>query len=279
MLMPLIKTSKRASNVVFIEMGQKRLTMPMPTHCNLSSIEGLNAAETVIQGFKTTVNAYEMTVERLSAAIKMGLYRPGDQLPPERDLATIMGVSRTTVREAIRVLAAQGFLSVKRGRTGGTFIGEALALPSVCELKQRLAQRGTTLNEILDYRLVMEPGVAELAAQRATSHQIEELQTLVDQMKQAANHFSDHRHLDTRFHLLIASATQSQRLTTIVAGIHTELSDLLAIIPHSPAACFSSTEQHQQILDALRDNQADLARRLMADHIDRTKRLLTGLLG
>ncbi|MBD2035965.1 FadR family transcriptional regulator [Leptolyngbya sp. FACHB-321] len=247
--------------------------------CNVSPIEALNAAETVIQGFKTTVNAYEITVERLSAAIKMGLYRPGDQLPTERDLADIMGVSRTTVREAIRVLAAQGFLSVKRGRTGGTFVCEGLVLPSVCELKQRLEQRGTTLNEILDYRLVMEPGVAELAAQRANSQQLDELQSLVDRMKQAANHFNDHRHLDTKFHLLIASATQSRRLTTIVAGIHAELSDLLAIIPHSPAACLSSTAQHQQILDALREEQADLARQLMADHIDRTQRLLNGLLG
>jgi DNA-binding FadR family transcriptional regulator len=142
----------------------------------------------------------------------MGLYRPGDQLPTERDLADIMGVSRTTVREAIRVLSAQGFLSVKRGRTGGTFICEALTLPSVRELKQKLEQRGTTLSEILDYRLVMEPGVAELAAQRANSQQLDELQSLVDRMKQAANHFNDHRHLDTKFHLLIASATQSRRL-------------------------------------------------------------------
>jgi DNA-binding FadR family transcriptional regulator len=251
----------------------------MPKPCNLSPIEALNAAETVIQGSKATVNAYEITVERLSAAIKMGLYRPGDQLPTERDLADIMGVSRTTVREAIRVLSAQGFLSVKRGRTGGTFVCEALTLPSVRELKQKLEQRSTTLSEILDYRLVMEPGVAELAAQRANSQQLDELQSLVGQMKQAANHFNDHRHLDTKFHLLIASATQSRRLTTIVAGIHAELSDLLAIIPHSPAACCSSTEQHQQILDALREEQANLARRLMADHIDRTQRLLNGLLG
>ena len=69
----------------------------------------------------------------------------------------------------------------------------------MCELKQKLEQRGTTLNEILDYRLVMEPGVAALAAQRANSQQLNKLQALVDQMKQAANHFHDHRHLDTKF--------------------------------------------------------------------------------
>ncbi|MBM0741526.1 FCD domain-containing protein [Phormidium sp. CLA17] len=57
------------------------------------------------------------------------------------------------------------------------------------------------------------------------------------------------------------------------------LFSLLAIIPHSPTACLSSTAQHQQILEAIRNEQGDLARRLMTDHIDRTKRLLSGLLG
>lgn len=253
--------------------------MPFKKAPDSDSLVIMNAAETIIQRAKTTVNAYEVTVERLSAAIKIGLYRPTEQLPSERELADIMGVSRTTIREAIRVLAAQGFLSVKRGRTGGTFVSETLAMPSVGELKQKLAQVGFTLNEILDYRLVVEPGVAELAAQRANSQQIDELQTLVNQMKQAVGQFGEHRHLDARFHLLIASATQSQRLISIVAGIHAELSDLLAIIPHSPAACLSSTDQHQHILEAIRDEQSDLARRLMTDHIDRTKRLLNGLLG
>lgn len=253
--------------------------MPLNQASDSPSLNLLNAAETMIQGAKTTVNAYEVTVERLSAAIKMGLYRPGDQLPTERELAEIMGVSRTTVREAIRVMAAQGFLSVKRGRTGGTFVSETLTLPSVCDLKQKLLQVGFTLNEILDYRLVVEPGVAELAAQRANSQQINQLQALVNQMQQAVNEFGEHRHLDAKFHLLIAGATQSQRLISVVAGIHAELSDLLAVIPHSPAACLSSTTQHQQILEAIRDAQGDLARELMSDHIDRTKRLLTGLLG
>lgn len=228
---------------------------------------------------KFGTNAYEVTVERLTAAIKMGLYRSGQQLPAERELAEIMGVSRTTLREAIRVLVAQGFLRVKRGRTGGTFVAEALILPNVVELKQRLRQKGATLSDILDHRLVVEPGVAALAADRATFQQLENLQSLVKQMAKVVKQFHEHRHLDTEFHLAIAKATQSDRLVAVVAGIHADLSDLLAIIPHSPAACLDSVTQHQQIVTAIHEGNSDLARHLMAAHITRTSSLLNGLLG
>ncbi len=255
----------------------------MPTNPDLNQpnaqVSGFSAAEALIRNSRSTANAYEVTVERLSAAIKMGLYRPGEQLPPEREMAELMGVSRTTLREAIRVLAAQGFLLVRRGRQGGTFVAETLTLPNVLELKHQLLQSGASLREILDYRLVVEMGIVELAAQRANSQQIQELQTLIDQMEGAIDRFSEYRRLDTEFHILIARSTQSQRLTSVVAGIHAEFSDLLAVIPHSPTACCYSTQQHQQILDAIQAGNAELARSLMQIHVTGTNSLLNGLLG
>lgn len=255
----------------------------MPTDPDLNDLNRrtteFSAAEALIRNTKPTANAYEVTVERLSAAIKMGLYRPGEQLPPEREMAELMGVSRTTLREAIRVLAAQGFLLVRRGRQGGTFVVETLTLPNVLELKHQLLQSGSSLSEILDYRLVVEMGVVELAAERANSQQIRELQTLIDQMQNAIDQFSEHRRLDTEFHILIARSTQSHRLTSVVAGIHAEFSDLLAVIPHSPSACHHSTQQHQQILDAIQAGNAELSRALMHSHVVATNSLLNGLLG
>lgn len=252
----------------------------MPTNPELNEpISEFSAAEALIRNTKSTANAYEVTVERLSAAIKMGLYRPGEQLPPEREMAELMGVSRTTLREAIRVLAAQGFLLVRRGRQGGTFVSETLTLPNVLELKQQLCQSGSSLSEIFDYRLVVEMGVVELSAQRANSQQIQELQNLIDRMQGAIDQFSEFRRLDTEFHILIARSTQSRRLTSVVAGIHAEFSDLLAVIPHSPAACRDSTQQHQQILDAIQAGNAELARSLMQTHVTGTNSLLNGLLG
>jgi GntR family transcriptional regulator, transcriptional repressor for pyruvate dehydrogenase complex len=252
----------------------------MPTDPALDDqAAGFSAAEALIRHTKSPTNAYEVTVERLSAAIKMGLYRTGEQLPPERDMAGLMGVSRTTLREAIRVLVAQGFLRVQRGRMGGTFVTEPLIPPNVLELKHKLLQSGVTLSDILDHRLVVEMGVVELAAQRATQQQIQALQGLIAQMHQGSDRFSEYRRLDTEFHILIARSTQSPRLTSMVVGIHAEFSDLLAMIPHSSAACCDSTHQHQQILAAIQAGQAALARALMQTHVTGTSSLLNGLLG
>ena len=67
-------------------------------------------------------NAFEETVERLLQAVKLGQVRPGDRLPSERELALRLGISRVTLREAIRVLAQEGYLASRRGRSGGTFV-------------------------------------------------------------------------------------------------------------------------------------------------------------
>ncbi|QKD83514.1 FadR family transcriptional regulator [Thermoleptolyngbya sichuanensis A183] len=184
------------------------------------------SADALLRGPKPTVNAFEVTLERLSSAVKMGLYEPGDQLPSERELADIMGVSRATVREAIRLMTEQGILVARRGRTGGTFVSKHPVPETLQNLRTRLSARGTSITGILDHRLVVESGVVELAAQRATDEQKWELQALVNAMEQADNH-AEYRKLDTRFHLLIAAATQTNRLSSVVAEIHAELSDLL----------------------------------------------------
>lgn len=238
----------------------------------------ISAVEALLRGTKPSVNAFEVTVERLSAAIKMGLYRPGEQLPPEPDMAELMGVSRGTLREAIRVLLVQGILAVKRGRTGGTFVSETFAPPNVLELRQRLIQTGVSISEILDYRTIVETGVAGLAAQRSQPNQQLELQMLVEQMHNVENNFSEYRRLDTRFHLLLARATQSNRLIKIVANIHAELSDLMAVIPHSQSACTHSTKQHQRLVEVIKNGQVDLAKSLMEEHVSGTRSLLNGLL-
>lgn len=251
----------------------------LPETIESRSRTDLPAIANLMPNGKVGANAYEVTVERLSAAIKMGLYRRGEQLPAERELAEIMGVSRTTLREAIRVLTAQGFLWVKRGRAGGTFVAAELSLPSVVELKQRMLETGVTLDDILDHRLVVEPGVVALAADRATAAQLAEIQNVVNQMPQVVQQFAEHRRLDTEFHLLIAKATQCDRLVAVVTNIHADLSDLLAIIPHSPAACLDSFTQHQQILSTIQVGDSDRARQLMTNHVTRTSSLLKGLLG
>ena len=238
----------------------------------------LSPAEGLLRGLKLTSNVFEVTVERLGSAIKLGLYEPGAQLPTERRIAEIMKVSRATVREAIRLLAEQGVLVVKRGRSGGTFISKDLASAEVLSIRRRIHDMGFTLSEVLDHRLIIEIGIVELASQRAEPRHIKTMQDFANRMEQASNDYAAYRRLDSQFHLAIAQATQTNRLPIVMADIHAEASDLLSSVPSSNKALLNSTEQHQGIINAIKCNDSELARAIMTEHILATKSYLVGLL-
>jgi DNA-binding FadR family transcriptional regulator len=93
---------------------------------------------------------------------------PGQRLLPERELAEKLGISRPTVREAIRSLTQLGYLEIRRGRNGGAYVREVLADPSSASVRRVAAALGPELDETFDLRMVLEPGAAMLAADRAT---------------------------------------------------------------------------------------------------------------
>ena len=237
------------------------------------------SAEALLRSPRSSANAFEVTVERLGSTIKMGLLGPGEQLPTERDLCELMGVSRTTVREAIRVLTVQGIVEVRRGRSGGTFVCSQLTSPNVMELRKQVQRRGASLIEILDHRLVVETGIAELAAERRPAELHQRLVELAERMHEAEDDFSRYRTMDTQFHFLIARATGVERLSTVLAEIHAELSDLMTMVPHSREACIHSTQQHERIAQAIADGNATNARNEMREHVLATASFLKGLLG
>jgi GntR family transcriptional repressor for pyruvate dehydrogenase complex len=114
-----------------------------------------------------TGNAFEETVERLLEGIKLGVYAPGDRLPAERELTGRLGVSRITLREALRELGAAGYVQTKRGRFGGTFV---IRQPEAPSLAAAVRDMGRFLDDALTFRRVVETGAAEMAA-RATLSQ------------------------------------------------------------------------------------------------------------
>src|SRR3954469_15925098 len=102
------------------------------------------------------------TGERLGTAIRLGLLAPGSQLPPERDLADELRISRSTLRQALTTLVQSGHLVARRGRTGGTFVAEE---PPLAELESE--PLGEDAWAILDHRVAIEAGAVILAAERA----------------------------------------------------------------------------------------------------------------
>ena len=221
-------------------------------------------------------NAFEETVQRLSQAVKLGLVPPGARLPSERALVSRMGVSRATLREAIRVLEQAGYLEARRGRTGGTFVLTKTSPVSRRHARQLAKAMGPDLVDALTFRTVIEPGAAELAAIVGATGGIEELRRRAAELSTLARH--SYRTADSRFHLAIAELSGSPTLVSAVADLQTRLSDLLAAIPVLDEALRHSNEQHALIVAAIEARDAVAARRAMQDHIEATATLLHGFL-
>src|SRR4051812_30055896 len=163
-------------------------------------------------------NAFEETVERLLQAIRLGVVGAGERLPSERELAERLGVSRVTLREAIRALADAGYVESRRGRYGGTFVNETL--PSAAGVGQTFD--AAALEDALSLRHVLEPGAAELAAARTLASP--ESEHLVGSLAEAsAADLPDYRRRDSRLHLAIAEVTASASLTSAVADVRTRI--------------------------------------------------------
>ncbi len=222
-------------------------------------------------------HAFEACVEQLGTAIRLGVFPRGSALPTERDLATRLGVSRATLREAIAALRAAGMVETKRGRGGGTVVTMAPTLPRRVGAQQRQARRQAWL-DTLDFRRIVEPGAAHLAATRdLTPEQRDRLETAHAAVLEATEP-STHRQADSRFHLTIAALTGSdlvlEAVTSVQAGVH----EMLTAIPVLGTNIDHSDRQHARIVRAVLDGDGSRARRAMEEHCDDTAALLRGLL-
>jgi DNA-binding FadR family transcriptional regulator len=220
-----------------------------------------------------TRNAFEETVERLLQAIRLGVAGPGERLPPERELAARLGVSRVTLRDAIRAIADAGYVESRRGRYGGTFVAGTLPSPP-----PRPAL-GDDVEDVLTLRRVLESGAAEAAAARAlTPAERQHLTVALVEVSGAAGDGAEYRRRDSRLHLAIAEVTASASLTTAVADVRSRVNELLEAIPLLAVNIEHSDAQHRSIVDAILSGDAAAARQAMDEHLDGTAALLRGFL-
>lgn len=215
---------------------------------------------------------FEETVERLGTAIRIGLLVPGSQLPPERELAGELGISRSTLRQALTTLVQSGHLTASRGRSGGTFVAER---PPLSEPAQEAL--GEDAWAVLDHRVAIELGATALAAERAGREQIDRLDALVERMDEPAD-FEEYRRADIRFHIGIAEAAHSPHLVTEITEVQGQMSGLIARIPHPHEVLTRSNVQHRKLVARLREGDAAGAVTLMRKHIRGTEHILGGLI-
>jgi DNA-binding FadR family transcriptional regulator len=222
-------------------------------------------------------NAFEETVERLLHTIKLGVVRPGERLPAERDLATRLRVSRETLREAIASLRDAGYLESRRGRSGGTFV----VTDSVpVARRKRLLPSPTArqdLEDALAFRLAVESGAAQSAARRSLRAG-ERARLLRLQGACFDAPLEGYRPADSRLHLAIAELSGSPSLASAVADARVRVNDLLDAIPLLPRNIVHSNQQHATIVQAVLAGDPRAARDAMAEHLDGTAALLRAFL-
>src|SRR5271169_2878138 len=232
-------------------------------------------------------NAFEETVERLLTIIKLGMVAPGDKFPPERELAVQLGISRLTLREAIRELHEAGYVRSRRGRLGGTFVTYTRPAPDKAEVQRLALEDADKLSDALTFRLAVETGAAEVLARQFAATREDrvepggQIRTVLAAKLADVNAAcpDDYRRLDTLFHLSIAELAGSTLLSAACADARMRLNDLLNAIPVLQRNIDHTAGQHQAIVEAILAGDPLSARTAVAEHLAGTAALLRGFLG
>lgn len=153
--------------------------------------------------------AYAAVVDRVRRSIALGVVLPGEKLPSERALAEGLGVSRVTVREALRVLQGEGLIVTRRGGSGGTVVTPRQT--SIEQLREEFRRTRPQIDHVFEYRLAVETMAARLAAERREEADLRRLAACQEQLL-ASTDVDDFRRADSAFHLTIADASGNPML-------------------------------------------------------------------
>jgi GntR family transcriptional regulator, transcriptional repressor for pyruvate dehydrogenase complex len=219
---------------------------------------------------------FEETVERLGTAISLGLLPPGTRLPPERDLAEELGISRSTLRQALTTLVQSGHLISRRGRSGGTFVADE---PPLTHDRSAEPLDFDRARAVLDYRITVETGATVLAAERATEEDLDLLDALTEEMGATEGaRFHVYRRADVRFHIGLAEACHSPRLVAAMTEVQGQMTELISRIAHPDEVLTRSNAQHMRLVALLRRHDVGDAVELMREHCAGTEHILAGLM-
>jgi GntR family transcriptional regulator, transcriptional repressor for pyruvate dehydrogenase complex len=209
----------------------------------------------------------EQIAQQLSAAIFAGKLRPGDRLPPERELVERFEASRASVREATRSLEMAGLITVRPGAGGGAHVTTPDFDLVANALRTMLRAGRFELAELYQARLLLEPGVAEIAARAAGEDDVALLRQSLIEGREAVARKAQTAPASYNFHFLLAKAAKSNLLLMLISS----LLDLVHKSDQEPGASPRLSppiiRAHEAIVDAIERHDGEEARRLTADHL------------
>ena len=207
-------------------------------------------------------------MEFVRREIEAGRLGPGDRLPPERELAQKMGISRPTLRSGLRTLQAMGIIHARRG--AGTFIVEGPPQLGKAPLQFLAALYGFTLDQMYEARRVLEVGAASLAAERARGEQLAAMADEVTGMYASLEEPQTFLRHDLGFHRAVAAGSGNPIVATII-GTLTEIIWETGRLNMQGFSLRESADTHRRIYEAVKARSPERARREMSEHLDKAR--------
>ena len=215
---------------------------------------------------------YEQVAAQLLGQIGSRHLRPGDALPPERELTESFGVGRSSIREALRMLESQGVITAD----GGAFVVAHASNPLNSSLQLLFTLDGDTgIHDLFELRRIIDCEAAALAAERRTDEQVTELAEAIAEMEAAlAANGRDERFVnaDLRFHLTIAEATGNRLLVYAAQAARDVVRTALEAVVHVPRSPESAIVEHRGVHEAIAAGNPEWARHAMREHLERVER-------
>jgi GntR family transcriptional repressor for pyruvate dehydrogenase complex len=205
-------------------------------------------------------------VSQVKSLISQGTLKPGDRLPPERELIREFGVSRPSLREALNSLVAQGFLEVSQGNR--TFVKSITSEKLQDPLSHLLRTDTQKIFDLIEVRKAMEAWGTFHAAQRVSEEDIKRLEEIVEEMKVALDNGKSWEKQDADFHLAIAQATHNTIQTHMMFTIYDLLRESVARVFRDQGKAKKLFHQHHRIFSAIKNRSPEKARERILEHLD-----------
>lgn len=221
---------------------------------------------------------YEKIVDQIEKRIVDGELRAGDKLPSERELAIQFGVSRTSVREAMKALTLRGLIEVTPGR--GTFIVDqtSRALRHSLNLMLQVGKRETS-KYLIELREILEPEIAAIAASRATQENLDAMRDAVETMDQSMDDISTYAEADLDFHLALAESAHNPLIISLLDSLIGELREQRLRSANVEGALHRGQPNHIAVLAAIEQGDSENARRVMIKHMKQAREDIEEALG
>lgn len=227
-------------------------------------------------GIFSPVNAgriSEIIVDQIRALMRQGQLKPGDRLPPERDLCERFGVSRVTMREALRMLESSGLVQIRAGSRGGAFVTAPSSDRIGADLTDMLTLSAISATDVMEVRMILEMGVVPLACERATDRDIAALEETCERSRAALRASEYPMEYSLEFHARVVRATHNPALVMLIESfrgpIHMSLERAREVAPEIGDL---GTREHERFIEAVRRREPEAAMKIMREHLGRTAR-------